>query len=132
MDKLYIPARNLSPEISFNPDTWELSFSGNSAPEDVRTLYYPILEWAQSLTEKVLANPSITGNKGMTLTINLKYFNSSSAKFLHDIITELARLKFAGCSLEVRWVFEREDTDMEEAGLDMSILVGFDFIFIPK
>lgn len=132
MEKLYISPTDISPEISFDPDTWELSIKGTSAPEDVRGLYYPVIKWTTEMVNSILENPGTTGENGVRLTVDLKYFNSSSGKFLHDIFSELSRLKKGNGSLEIRWLFDKEDVDMEEAGYDMANLVGLEFICLPK
>jgi hypothetical protein len=132
MERLNIPSSQLSPEICLDPDTWSLSIKGVSAPEDVRNLYYPVIRWIREMTETVLANPAITGEAGVRLTVDLQYFNSSSAKFLHDIFIELARLKVGGSSIEIRWLYDEEDIDMLEAGEDMAALSGIEFLCLPK
>jgi hypothetical protein len=132
MEKLYISPTDISPEIILSPDTWELSISGTSAPEDVRGLYYPVIQWTTEMVNTILENPGITGESGVRMTIDLKYFNSSSGKFLHDIFTELSRLKQGNGSLEIRWFFDKEDVDMEEAAYDMAQLAGLEFICLPK
>jgi hypothetical protein len=132
MEKLFIPGTELVPEIICDPATWEISIRGNSAPEDVRTLYYPVITWTQEMVDSIIANPLLTGHNGVTINLDLHYFNSSSAKFLHDIFSELARLKMAGSSVEVRWFYDIEDTDMHEAGQDMAMLAGFEFVYLIK
>jgi len=132
MEKLYISPTDISPEIIFSPDTWELSITGTSAPEDVRGLYYPVIEWTTEMVNTILENPGITGENGVRMTVDLKYFNSSSGKFLHDIFTELSRLKQGNGSLEIRWLYDKEDVDMEEAAYDMAKLAGLEFICLPK
>jgi len=132
MEKLYISPTDTSPEIIFDPEKWELSISGTSAPEDVRGLYYPVIQWTTEMVNTILENPAITGENGVKMTVDLKYFNSSSGKFLHDIFTELARLKKGYGSLEIRWLFDIEDVDLEEAGYDMANLAGLEFICMPK
>lgn len=132
MEKLYIPATPLSPEISFDPDTWLFQIKGFSAPEDVRTLYYPVIDWITAAADSLILNPELAGDKSIRLEIDLNYFNSSSGKFLHDIFSEMARMKENGCSVEIIWYYEADDSDMHEAGLDMSALAGMEFTFVSK
>ena len=105
---------------------------GTSAPEDVRALYYPVINWFTTMADTIIENPGTTGEAGVRLTVDLKYFNSSSGKFLHDIFAELARLKRGNGSIEIRWLFEHEDLDLEEAGHDLAEMCGLEFIFLPK
>lgn len=132
MEKLFIPGTALKPEIILDPANWELSVSGTSAPEDVRSLYYPVIEWVTEMVNTLIENPAAAGLSGVVMTFDLMYFNSSSGKFFHDIFLELARLRDAGCKVEVRWLYEDDDQDMLEAGQDMAILAELEFTYIQK
>jgi len=134
MQKLFIEKTRTTPEIIFSPDENIFSISGMSSPEDVRAMYYPVIEWIQIFVDDVIEG----GVKGygkdspVKLHIDLQYFNSSSAKFLFDIITELKRVSKANVPLVVEWLHDEEDTDLKEAGADISLLAGMEFIFVPK
>jgi hypothetical protein len=132
MKKLFIQGTDLIPEIILEPGTWQLSISGTSAPEDVRSLYYPVTEWVTEMVDHLIANPASAGKNGVTMSFDLKYFNSSSGKFFHDIFVELARLRNAGGKLEVKWLYDDDDQDMLEAGQDMADLAELEFTYIPK
>jgi hypothetical protein len=60
------------------------------------------------------------------------YFNSSSAKFFYDIFLELKRLVPLGIPFIVEWFYDEEDIDLREAGSDIALLVGLEFLYIPK
>lgn len=132
MEKLHINPTQFSPEIILDPAEWRISIRGISAPEDVRGIYYPVIEWVTEMTNTIIGNPGITGVSGVTAEFDLQYFNSSSGKFLYDIFGELARLKGSKCSIEVRWYHDSEDSELLEAGKDMAEHSGIDMIFIPK
>jgi histidinol phosphatase-like PHP family hydrolase len=34
--------------------------------------------------------------------------------------------------VKVEWYYDEEDSDMKEAGADISLLVGMEFTYIPK
>ena len=54
MEKLYIsPTRN-TPEIHFSPLENIFLIRGISSPEDVRAMYYPVIEWVKILLMKFL------------------------------------------------------------------------------
>jgi hypothetical protein len=42
-------ATDLTPEIILAPSENRFIITGKSAPEDVRGLYYPVLEWKKNL-----------------------------------------------------------------------------------
>jgi len=84
MDPLIIEATSHSPEISFDPSAGKFFISGVSRPEDVRSFYYPVVEWLERFLEEEVRAGKVSFNKDnpLVLEIKLKYFNSSSAKFL--------------------------------------------------
>lgn len=134
MQKFYIEKTRTTPEIKFSPDENIFSISGISSPEDVRAIYYPVIEWTKIFVDDIIegAVKVYSSENPVRLHIDLSYFNSSSAKFLFDIITELKRLSAANVPLVVEWFHDEEDTDLKEAGADISQLVGMEFIYVPK
>ena len=134
MQKLHIIQTETTPEILFSPDENIFLIRGNSSPEDVRALYYPVIEWIKNFTEDAMegAFKTFTKENPVEFHIDLSYFNSSSAKFLFDILSELKRLPVAGYPVNVNWFYEEEDFDMEEAGIDIASLVGMEFTYSAK
>jgi hypothetical protein len=132
MQKLHIEKTDLTPEIYLSPDEKIFRISGVSSPEDVRALYYPVIEWINRFVDNILEGAIRIYGKDSPINfhVDLSYFNSSSAKFLFDIFTELKRLKEAGIPVIVEWYYEPEDTDMREAGSDIAELVEMDFTYI--
>ena len=129
MDKLFISPTNTIPEVRFSVEDNIFRISGISRPEDVRALYYPVIEWVKEFIDEIISNKIVKYSKENPLKfqIDLKYFNSSSAKFLYDIFSELKRLQNTDILLEVEWYYEKEDTDMLEAGKDIALLAEMDF-----
>jgi len=134
MQKLLIKQTLNTPEINFSPDENIFLICGTSSPEDVRAMYYPVIEWTRIFVDDLLEEEHIPFKNGipLNLQIDLAYFNSSSAKFLFDIIMEFQRLIKAEIPVTVSWHFDEEDLDMREAGVDISQLVDMQFNFIPK
>lgn len=134
MHKLQISQTISTPEIFFSPGENIFFIRGNSSPEDVRKLYYPIIEWIKTFTRDVLdgAYKTFNNKTPVEFHIDLSYFNSSSAKFLFDILMELKKLPEAGYPLNVNWFYDEEDSDMKEAGSDISLLVGMEFTYTAK
>ncbi|MCX6333400.1 MAG: DUF1987 domain-containing protein [Bacteroidia bacterium] len=134
MQKLYIKSSRITPEIYLSPDENIFSIKGVSAPEDVRTLYYPVIEWVKIFVDDILEGVIKTFNNEspIRLQIDLSYFNSSSAKFLYDIFMEFKRLKVFKVPMVVEWFHETEDRDMLDAGSDLSQLVEMEFTYISK
>jgi hypothetical protein len=134
MQKLLIEPAQRTPGIMFSPDENVFYIRGTSSPEDVRKLYYPVIEWMNKFVEEILKGELKTFNteNPLRFQIDLSYFNSSSAKFLFDLLSELKKLPPAGIPINVEWHYDEDDKDMKEAGVDFSQLVGVEFTFIPK
>ena len=134
MQKLYIGSTSNTPEIHFSPEENIFMITGTSCPEDVRALYYPVTDWIKSFVDDAIKSDpnkdeSVNPYKFQT---DLNYFNSSSAKFLYDIFSELKRLVHSGVPVVVEWFYDEEDLDMKEAGFDIASLVEMEFTYIPK
>ena len=134
MQKFFIDPTETTPGICFSPDDNQFYIRGISSPEDVRALYYPVIEWIKKFIEEVLAgkHKNFNQNNLIRFQIDLSYFNSSSAKFFYDILSELQRLPSEGYPVKVEWFYDEEDSDMKEAGADIALLVDMEFDFIPK
>ncbi len=134
MQQLYISPTDLTPEVHLSPDENIFSISGISSPEDVRAMYYPVIEWIVKFITGIIEgkdNPYSSENP-LVFKTDLQYFNSSSAKFLYDIFMELKRLASTGTPVKVDWYYDEEDVDMKEAGSDIAMLAEMEFTYIPK
>jgi hypothetical protein len=134
MEKLIISPTSTTPAIHLSVEENVYSISGTSRPEDVRELYYPVIEWIQKLAENILDGTinKYSAENALIFKTDLVYFNSSSAKFLYDIFMELKRIALSGVAVTVEWHYEKDDTDMLEAGIDIASLAEMEFTFIPK
>jgi hypothetical protein len=134
MDNLFIAPSHTTPEILFSPEENIFRVSGISRPEDVRALYYPVIEWIEQFADNLIDNQirKYSAENPFRFQVDLKYFNSSSAKFLYDILIELKRLHSSSIPVIVEWYYEKDDPDLLEAGNDLSILAEMQFKYIPK
>ncbi len=134
MKKMHIKPTTHSPEICFSPEENKFFIHGTSAPEDVRGLYYPVIEWLRIFIDEVSKGkyPAFSEDNPVRFQIDLEYFNSSSAKFLYDIFFGLKKLGALNVPVVVEWKYEEEDIDMKEAGEDIALLAEMEFTYIPK
>jgi hypothetical protein len=134
MEKLFISPTQTTPEVRFSVEDSIFRMSGTSRPEDVRAMYYPVIEWIKLLTDNILNGTinKFSAENPLKLQVDLLYFNSSSAKFLYDILSEFKRITTSGIPVIVEWFYEKDDADMLEAGNDISILVEMKFTYVPK
>ncbi|MGD0753627.1 MAG: DUF1987 domain-containing protein [Bacteroidales bacterium] len=134
MQKLYIKPTSTTPEVNFSPEENIFLIGGISSPEDVRAMYYPVIEWVVAFVNELIEgkNKSYAPGCPLKFKTDLIYFNSSSAKFLYDIFIELKRLIPRGIPVIVEWYYEEEDIDLKEGGMDIALLAEMEFLFIPK
>lgn len=134
MQKLYIEPTKVTPEIHLSPDENIFLIRGNSYPEDVRSLYYPVIEWIKIFIDDVIEGEygSYTKENPLRFQTDLSYFNSSSAKFFFDIFIELKRLITEDIPVVIEWLYDSDDTEQKQAGEDFSNMAGMRFTFTPK
>lgn len=133
MTSLVLEQSNTTPQVNFTPEEGVLSLSGYSRPENVRDFYSPIINWLEDfkkeVTEKISQGESI---KPMEFQFKLIYFNSSSAKFLYDILILLNEIQKYNVPLSINWYYDKEDSELREAGEDLSELSQVKFNFIAQ
>jgi SiaC family regulatory phosphoprotein len=134
MQKLYIKPTSTTPEVNFLPEQNIFVLRGVSSPEDVRAMYFPVIEWVMDFVNEILEGEvnTFTSYNPLKFKADLMYLNSSSAKFLYDIFVELKKLILHGIPVIVEWFYDEEDIDLKEGGMDIAMLAGMDFTFIPK
>lgn len=134
MHQLYIEQTNTTPEIHFSPDENIFLIRGTSSPEDVRAMYYPVIEWIKIFIDDVIEGEYqlFTNENPLKFQTDLAYFNSSSAKFFYDIFTELKRLIKSNIPIIVEWFYDPEDIDQKEAGTDIASLADMEFTFVQR
>ncbi len=134
MQKLFIEEGRRTPEIMLSPDDRLFYIRGTSSPEDVMQMYYPVIEWIKRFADEIKGGRCNIFNKDnpINFKMDLSYFNSSSAKFFHDIFSEMKQLEADGIKVIVEWCYEENDPDMKEAGSDFSDMLEMEFVFTAK
>jgi hypothetical protein len=122
MESLIIAATDDTPQVHLDSSAGKFEFSGKSLPEDVTTFYQPIFDWMDSYFE----NP----NDESIFVFKMTYFNTASSKVILDVLMKLEEAVEDGKDVKVKWYFEEEDEDMEEAGEEYSEIVEVPFEFI--
>ncbi len=120
MENLKIEGTKQSPFVDFNHTTGSLEISGRSIPENSFEFYNPLLEWLMEYAQ----NP-----KGKTtLKIYLEYFNTSSSKYILEVLKKLKEiLKSPGAEVQVDWYYDEDDDEMLETGEDYEDVTGLNF-----
>ncbi|HBI80696.1 MAG TPA: hypothetical protein DDY04_01775 [Bacteroidales bacterium] len=131
MNPLILQASSSTPYIDFNPNENRLTISGYSRPENVRDFYIPILDWLENYRNE-LKDKKEKEEQIQPIEFDFKfvYFNSSSAKFLYDIIILLNQIQKDGIPLTINWYYDKDDSEFREAGEDLSELAQVTFNFV--
>jgi len=122
MDNLQIDGTRQTPEISFNAESGILKLDGRSIPENTFEFFTPVLNW---LDEYVSSAPDKVVAK-----INLEYFNTSSSKYILEILKRLKVILGEGKDVLVEWYYEEDDEEMMETGEDYEDVSGLPFEII--
>lgn len=104
---IYIKQTSHTPEVIIDPEKKIFSITGRSLPEEVMDVYHSVLEWVENNADKMI-------EENYTVSINLFYFNSPTARVLNKILK-----KFDSCytnqpDFAVNWLYENEE-DLEDA-----------------
>ena len=124
MMPLNIESTLKTPEVNFNPTTGDFSIKGMSCVEHALDFYKPIFQWLDVYKE----NPS----QKTTLNIQFKYFNTSSAKCILQMLERIAVLPEKSTQLEVNWFYDVSDEQMLEDGENYSEILGIPFNLVEK
>lgn len=120
---MIIEAGIKTPFISLKEDAGAIEIKGKSIPENSVEFYAPVMEWLDKYSQQPKSKTQVT--------INLEYFNTSSSKCLLDIFRKLEKVHTGSNEVNVLWLFEEDDEDMQEAGDDYQSIVKIPFTIKP-
>lgn len=91
------------PVLNFNFETGICEISGESYMEETYKFYEPVIAWLQNYTFE---------KRQVVLNIKLTYFNTSSSRFILEILYTLREYKNRGGNVEINWYYKKDDPDM--------------------
>ncbi len=124
MDALIIDSTPKSPAVILDPNSLKFEISGESRPENANKFYEPILMWLEQFQADAPSK--------FSFVFKFNYFNSTSAKFVVDILNKLENYTQSGKTVLVEWHYDGRDEDMKESGEELSQLVNLPFEFIEE
>lgn len=125
MKAIYIQATQDTPQVTLDVQKGIFEIKGNSYPENSAQFYNPIVEWLQEL----LANGY---NNKLVFDFNFDYFNTSSAKFILEILRILEEFHEKNIETLVRWHYFEDDIDILESGEDYQGIVSIPFELVSR
>jgi hypothetical protein len=131
MNPLFIPETIATPEIHFDLEQNQFLVKGCSRPEDVRDFYIPVLTWLDELKQLLTPEQKAQfADSPMLFKFKFDYFNSSSAKFILDILVIINNIHLSGVNMRIDWYYDENDDDMKEVGEELSEVVDFPFEYV--
>jgi hypothetical protein len=127
MEKLIISPTTFTPRVILDHEEYFLEIAGESRPQDVPEFWGQILSWMNDFSDMVSSGKR---KDPIIFNFNFNYFNSASAKCILDICKILARLRLKEIDASVRWYYVKNDTDILEAGVEMSQIVKIPFEYV--
>lgn len=124
MNPLIIEPTDFSPKVVFDPVKNQFEISGESRPENTSKFYVPLIQWLEQY-QNVLYWEKDKVNNIPTKIFEFKfdYFNSTSAKFIMDVLMQLDKMAQEGYPIKVKWFYDKRDEDMKESGEEFSKLL---------
>lgn len=119
LNSLYIAQTEETPEVSFNLESREFSIIGRSLPENAFSFYRPIIEWIRAYNQ-LAESPA-------SMTMHLDYFNSSSGRYIMEMLVALENVKTEASQLSITWVSDLDDELMIEKGEEFQSLINLPF-----
>ena len=116
--ELELLATEKTPSVRLEPDHGRLTIVGTSIPENADRFYTPVFD---AVDRYCLAPAPRT-----TVRVSLRYFNTSTAKYLLDLLKRLEDIHASGASkVLLEWCHAPGDLDMAETGRDYKSLLDF-------
>jgi hypothetical protein len=130
MDSLKLEATEYSPTVDFNVSTGRFAISGESRPENCGKFYAPVVTWLGKF-EQETAEKKITITSPLTFIFKFDYFNSTSAKFIMNLLQIIKKIEAVkNYKVNIEWHYDEMDEDMLDAGKEFCEAAELNFEFI--
>ncbi|MDF1570764.1 MAG: DUF1987 domain-containing protein [Bacteroidales bacterium] len=119
MEKLEITGTAKTPTIIMDAVSGELLFEGRSNPENANELYEPVIRWLDRYVEQPAAHTH--------LKLNLELFNTSSSKYILEVLKKIRYLADNNHPFNVTWMYEDDDLEMIDTAEAFEMMTGLRF-----
>lgn len=124
MEAIRIAETKTSPSVIFDFDNNEFEITGCSRPEDVVAFYGPIINWLTNLKKNINDDLiAYSSTRQLVFKIYYDYFNSSSAKYVLDLVLLIDDIYKKGLNVKIEWYYKSDDEDMLETGQEFTDLI---------
>lgn len=108
------------PYINFTEDGI-MEIEGRSITEDPFSFWQPLLEWVEAYTHKPAPETEVN--------IYLEYSNSSSNKYINELLRKLEDSHKKTTLVTVTWRYEEDDESVLQLGKDFESMLKLPFVF---
>ena len=124
MNSLIVEPTDFSPKVVLDSAKSVFEISGESRPENTSKFYVPILQWLEQYQNVLYWEKDKFGQIApKVFEFKFDYFNSTSAKFILDVLMQLDKMCQDGYIVHVKWYYDKRDEDMKESGEEFSKLL---------
>ena len=129
MNKLILEATDTTPKIVLDHLENKFEISGEASPEDSKLFYASLFSWIDQYKNYLyFLNNEGNSKKDLVFTFHLNYVSSSALKYTYNFLQQVEELKPLCNSVTIKWLFDKEDTDMEDNGKEFSTMVNIPFV----
>ncbi len=122
--RIEVQATEQTPAVLLDKEKGILKIEGFSFPDSPHVFYTNIVSWFSGYCK--------SPNEETNLTFAFLYVNSTSIKFINDILKKMDSLAAAGKKVSVTWIVNPDDEDIEQLGQELKGLHTVPFRIIPK
>ncbi|HTA63566.1 MAG TPA: DUF1987 domain-containing protein [Bacteroidia bacterium] len=129
MNKLILEATDTTPKIVLDHLENKFEIIGEACPEDAKLFYTSLFTWIEQYKNHLYFLNDKSGTKqNLVFTFHLNYVSSSALKYTYNFLQQIEELKPLCDSVTIRWLYDKEDTDMEDDGKEFATMVNVPFI----
>jgi hypothetical protein len=119
-DKYKSDSSKRTPWINMEPG--RIFIMGRSIPENPGEFYRPVYYWISEYSKSHIEKSRID--------LGFEYINTSSTKWIFNILKELSEMPDVAENVKVTWYYEQGDEDMCELGFILRSLIECPFILV--
>jgi hypothetical protein len=128
MNKLILAATDTTPQVTLDHLLNKFEIIGESSPEDSKQFYSSLFSWIEEYKNYLyFINEQSSTKKNLVFTFHLSYVSSSALKYTYNFLQKIEELKPLCESITIKWLYDKDDTDMEENGNEFSTMVNLPF-----
>mgnify|MGYP006272388627 CR=1 FL=1 len=124
MNTLEIEAGKSSPFVRFDPESGLLEIGGESYPENSQEFYAPVIAWLQEFLD--------TEDTPVTFRVTLTYMNTSSTKYMIDMLDKLEAAHEDDHAVSVEWYCDADNARALDTVEELKEDFEMPFAVIPE